>query len=103
MRDASDGPHRHLEVGGASPVAAVALRWTTRIVVALTIVGLALPGDAGTAIAHGAAGTLIAVPLLRVLWLGGRWFRRGDTRYALAAVALVTVVLLGAVVTSLVA
>ncbi len=34
---------------------------------------------------------LIVAPVGRVLWLLGRWTRRGDRRYALAAVALLAV------------
>jgi hypothetical protein len=35
---------------------------------------------------------LIAVPVLRVGWLGLRWVRRGDRAYALRALLLVVVV-----------
>jgi len=40
---------------------------------------------------------LIGAPLVRVLWLVIRWFRRGDLRYGLVGVGLLGVVSLGAV------
>lgn len=97
-----DGPHEGLEVGESSPLAATALRWATWIVVGVTILGLVVPGSAGTAIAWVAVAMLIAVPMVRVLWLGTRWFNRGDPRYGLAAVLLAATVAVGAVVTALV-
>lgn len=101
MNQRDDRPQDHVELGEASPATAVALRWITRLVVVLTGVGLVVPGDAGRSIAWLVALTLIAVPVLRVLWLGARWFRRGDRRYAAAADLLAVVVLTGAVITAL--
>ena len=95
-----DAPGEELEVGESSPIAATALRWTTWVVVALTVAGLVLPGDLGTVVAAVVVGILVAVPMVRVLWLGARWSRRGDTRYAVAAMALVATVLAGALVTA---
>lgn len=97
-----DGPHDGLEVGEASPLAATALRRMTWVVVGVTVVGLVVPGAAGTMIAWVVIGLLIAVPMVRVLWLGTRWFNRGDTRFALAAALLVMTVATGAVVTALI-
>lgn len=94
-----DGP----EIGEASPLAAIALRRMTWVVVGVTVLGLAVPGAAGTAIAWVAVGLLIAVPVARVLWLGTRWFNRGDTRFALTAVALVSTLVAGAVLAALLA
>lgn len=90
-----------VELGESSPLAAKALRWITRVVVMLTILGLAVRDDVGRSIAWLVALTLIVTPVLRVLWLGARWFRRGDRRYASAADLLAVVVLGGAVVTAL--
>lgn len=56
--------------------------------------------DRWGAIAWVAVGLLIAVPMVRVLWLGARWFRRDDTRYAVAAVTLAATVAAGAVLTA---
>lgn len=101
MNDHADRPQDHVELGEASPTTAIALRWITRVVVVLTGLGLVVRGDIGRSIAWGVALTLIAVPVLRVLWLGARWFRRGDRRYAAAADLLAVVVLTGAVITAL--
>ena len=39
---------------------------------------------------------LIAAPLLRVAWMAIRWFRKGDYRFGLAAVALLAMIGLAA-------
>lgn len=101
MNDRDDRPQDHVVLGEASRITAVALRWVTRLVVVLTGIGLMVPDAIGTAIAWLVAVALIGVPVLRVLWLGARWFRRGDRRYAAAADLLALVVLAGAVVTAL--
>lgn len=102
MSDRDDRPQDRIELGEASPITARALRLITRLVVVLTGVGLVVPGEVGTSIAWSVVLTLIVVPVLRVLWLGARWFRRGDRRYAAAADLLAVVVLAGAVVTALI-
>lgn len=66
--------------------------------VALTVAGLLgvtaalLPDDWGEEAAGVAmVVVLIAAPVGRVAWLLVRWLRRGDRRFALAAVALLAV------------
>lgn len=85
------------EVGQAGAPSAWALRCATRIVVVLAAAALALPGSVGTLAAWMAVGMLIVTPVARVVWLAGRWFRRGDRRYAWIAVALAATILAGAV------
>jgi hypothetical protein len=38
---------------------------------------------------------LAAIPLLRVAWLVGRWFRRGDPRFALLGLLVISVPVIG--------
>lgn len=84
------------EVGQAAPQAATALRWTTWAVVILAAAAIVLPGEYGLAVARLVVGVLIAAPALRVLWLAGRWFRRGDHRYAWVAISLAATIVVGA-------
>lgn len=64
---------------------------------ALGILGATLPGAAGTAAATGAVAVVVGVPLARVAWLGLRWARVGDTRFAVVALGLLAVVGTGVV------
>jgi hypothetical protein len=59
---------------------------------------LVLPEDDRTGPSQVLVGAVIAVPLLRVAWLGVRWARKGDWRFAGAAGALLAVVALAALV-----
>jgi len=70
------------------------LQAETVAVIVLALVALLAPGDLGGAAATGMIVLLIGIPVVRVLWLVGRWFRRGDTRFALVGV-MVLVVLAG--------
>lgn len=67
-------------------------------VIAVVIMAVvALLGGERLADASGAGmiGLLILVPLVRVAWLGGRWWIRGDRRFALVALFVVAVVFAG--------
>jgi hypothetical protein len=72
------------------------LHGATLAVLAAAIVGL-VPGSVGTAGGVTAVVVAIGAPVLRVGRLAVRWARRGDTRYALSAAALVLVVAGGGV------
>jgi hypothetical protein len=63
----------------------------------LGLLGATLPGPAGTAAAAGAVGVVVGIPLTRVAWLGLRWARAGDARFAAVAIALLAVVGAGVV------
>jgi hypothetical protein len=58
----------------------------------LGVLAVALPGRAATAAGVVAVAVVAGAPLVRVAWLGGRWARKGDTRFALLAGALLAVV-----------
>jgi hypothetical protein len=71
----------------------VAAYATAVLAVLCTVTAGAVATTAGTVMVV----LLVAVPLLRVLWLAQRWIRRGDLRFALVAGGVLTVVALGAV------
>jgi hypothetical protein len=64
----------------------------------LGVLGATLPGRAGTVTATAAVAVVVGIPLARVAWLGVRWLRVGDQRFAAVAVALLAVVGAGVVV-----
>ena len=47
-------------------------------------------------LAWAAVAALMIVPLVRVAWLGVRWLRKGDVRFALVALGVLLVVAAGA-------
>lgn len=57
-----------------------------------------VPGGAGRAAAWVTVGLLVTTPVLRVGWLGVRWWRRGDLRFAGLAGVLLLVVVAGVTV-----
>lgn len=67
-----------------------ALFWVVVVAAGLAVLGLALPGEAGVAVA--ALVVVIASPLLRVLWLIAAWWRSGDWRFVGIGCALLAVV-----------
>ena len=84
---------------GAEPVSQVAarvLRFSLILTLVLAAVGL-LPGPSGVVAGTAAVAVVTATPLLRVAWLAARWWRAGDHRYALIALALLSVVASGAI------
>lgn len=64
-------------------------------VMLLAALAVALPGDYGRAAAVGVLVLLVAIPLVRVVWLVGRWVRRGDLRFALVGCAVLLAPLVG--------
>ncbi len=62
----------------------------------LATVGAVVDGGAGTVTAGFAVGVIVAVPLIRVIIVGIHWLRIGDRRFAIVAIALLSVVGLGA-------
>ena len=64
----------------------------------LALLTLLLPPPAEERFAVATVALLLAMPVVRVAWLGVRWWRLGDRRFALVAAALLAVVALAAVV-----
>jgi len=62
----------------------------------LAIGGVLLPAPANEIASYAMVTTLIAVPIIRVLWLFLRWVRRGDRLFAMVAAGLLTVIVIGA-------
>lgn len=75
---------------------AAALRVAAVLAATLALAALVLPGVASDAVGTALVVLLIVAPLLRVGWFVQRWFRRGDPRFGLVGVALLTVVAVGA-------
>lgn len=74
-----------------------ALRGARLVVLVLAATALALPGDAGTAAGWAMVVVLITTPLARVAWLGVRWAREHDWRFARLAGGLLAVTAAAAV------
>jgi hypothetical protein len=74
------------------------LQGSAAVALVLGIAGAVLPGDAGIVAATGAVTVVVAAPLVRLLWLAGRWARKGDVRFAALAVVLLAVVATGAAI-----
>lgn len=65
------------------------------LVALLGVMALLLGGGAARGARVGMLVLLVGTPLARVLWLVVRWFRRGDTRFALVGVLVLVVPLAG--------
>lgn len=82
-------------------IQAPALTWLTRLVVVVGVLGAALPGGAGIAVATVAVAAVMAAPLLRVLWLVFRWKQERDHRFIAVGIGLLAVIGLGALLSAL--
>lgn len=80
---------------------APALTWVTRGVMALGLLSAVLPEDAAIAVATTAVAAVVAVPLVRVLWLVHRWRQEHDRRFVGVGLALLGVVAAGAALAAL--
>lgn len=79
-------------------------RWSRRAVVVVGLLALAgalVPGDLGRTLAAGAITAVVALPLLRVLWLVAVWHRQHDRRFVIAGLALLGLVVVGVVAAAL--
>lgn len=63
----------------------------------LALLGIVVPSPAGPWFATAAIAVVLVAPLARIVWLGTRWFRRGDPRYGWVAVGVLCVVTAGVV------
>ena len=73
-----------------------ALTWLTRTVIVTGVLGAALPGGVGVAIATASVAAVVAAPLVRVAWLVFRWTQERDRRFVVLGSALLAVVAAGA-------
>lgn len=90
------GPPPDPKAGRFEPLAA-ALRRVLVVVAVLAALGAVVPGTPGRIAAWAAIGVLMATPVVRVAWLGRRWFRRGDPRFGWVAVGVLAVVAVAAI------
>jgi hypothetical protein len=60
-------------------------------------IGAFITGPVADAAQLATVGVLLIAPLSRVTWLIGRWFHRGDPKYALVGTGVLAVMLLGTV------
>ena len=64
---------------------------------ALAAAALVLPGDARGVVGTLVVVVLVVVPLVRLGWLGHRWLRKGDRRFAVVAAGRGLIILAGSV------
>ena len=67
------------------------------VVVALALVGVLLPSRIGMPVEIASISIVVAIPLLRVVWLIKRWSSVRDTRYVRWAILLLVLVAVGPV------
>lgn len=71
------------------------LRAASWVLGGLAIVGTAVPGDVGEAVAGLAVVVVILVPLLRVVWVTFRFAQDRDRRFVMVGMAVLGVVAFG--------
>jgi hypothetical protein len=72
------------------------LRGAFALVAAMAAIGALLPEEQRERASTAIVVFVIAVPMVRVAWLGLRWLGRGDRPYAVRALALLLVMTAGA-------
>lgn len=98
MRNAGNSQEPIVEKPSA-PLA-LALRVATSATLIAALLGT-VGGPRAELAGNAAIAIVVASPLARVLFLAMRWFRTGDRRFSLAAVALLAVVLSGVALAAL--
>lgn len=68
------------------------LRAALVVVVVLSLLSVVLPGRASRGLGIATVAVLVAVPLVRIVWLALRWVLKRDYRYAAAAALLAIIV-----------
>lgn len=93
-------PRQPIPAGSVSAIRgrmqAPALTWVTRVVIGLGLLSALLPDDVGVAVATAVVAAVVAVPLLRVLWLVHRWRQERDPRFVRLGCVLLGVIAVGA-------
>jgi len=67
-------------------------------VMIMALVAVIFGGQIGRGAAIGMFVLLLTIPMIRVLWLVIRWFRRGDPRFALVGLVVLAVPLVALVI-----
>lgn len=63
----------------------------------LALIGVLLPADFGKYLETAAVAIVLAIPIVRVLWLIRRWWRQGDHRFVRWACLLIALMAIGPV------
>jgi hypothetical protein len=90
------GPPPDPRAGRFDPVVR-GLQAAVVVVAIAAALGDVLPGSAGRAAGWVLLATLVAVPVVRVLWFVARWFRRGDPKFAMVGIGVLVVMAAGVV------
>lgn len=78
-----------------------ALRWVTRSVLVVAILGGLLPGTLGRTLSVVAIAAVVATPLLRIAWLIFRWWQEDDHRFVAMGFGVLAVVAAGALLAAM--
>lgn len=76
-------------------------RQAVLLVGVLALCGALIPGDAGRMLAGTAIAVVVAIPLVRVVWLIMLWRAQRDRRFVWSGLALLGVVILGVIAAAL--
>jgi hypothetical protein len=76
----------------------VALVLTLVVAAGSAAVAVTTIGETSRAAGTASVSAVVAAPLARSLWLGVRWLRKGDRRFALVAAAVLLIVAAGGAV-----
>lgn len=75
--------------------------WVVAVVGVLALAGALVPDRPGRVLASVAVAVVIAMPLVRVVWLIVQWSRQRDRRFVVAGLVLLGVVAAGVVAAAL--
>jgi len=67
----------------------------------LSLLSMVVPGRVEAWTAGAAIVIVLVAPVLRIIWLANRWFRRGDPRFGWVAIGVLGVVVAAAAAASL--
>jgi hypothetical protein len=95
-----DGPVPDPRAGRFQPLVTGA-RMAVGMAFALAVGGMLLPDPVATWCAVAAIAVVMTAPIVRVIWLAARWFRRGDRRFGWVAVGVLGVVSIAVVLAAL--
>jgi hypothetical protein len=78
-----------------------ALEWALACCAVLSVLAAVLPDPTGRWFGLAVVVLLVAAPLARVGWFIARWFRRGDTKFALVGCGVLAVTATGVLLAAL--
>lgn len=78
-----------------------ALEWALACCALLAVLATVVPDPYGRWLGIAVVVLLVTAPLARVIWFVVRWFRRGDTRFALVGCGVLVVIATGVLLAAL--